>query len=55
MNYIALALGLSGVYMVSMTLITQTNNPTSALVFKVLPFFIGLLSLVMCLKVMGLI
>jgi hypothetical protein len=47
------ALGLSFLYLVTMALVTTTKNVTSALVFKVIPFMIGILCLIVLVKLMG--
>jgi len=56
MNIINLwAVGASFLYMIVLALATTTKNLTSAIVFKVVPFLIGVLNLVVFLKLMGIV
>jgi hypothetical protein len=55
MIYIIAASGLSCVYLIVMSLVIQTKNIPSALTFKVIPFFIGLLNLLVFLKAWGIV
>ena len=41
---------ITGSYLISLGLITKTNNFGSSLVFKVIPFFLGLGNLILGLK-----
>ena len=47
--------GVMGMFMIVMALVTDTQNFISSLVFKVIPFFLGIAGLFSCVKLTGII
>lgn len=53
LTFTLLVLGSAAVYSLGLALIVQTKNVTSAVIFKVIPFFLGLGLLVILVKMWG--
>ena len=55
MNTLLWVVLIGGIYNVFMGLVSNTNNVQSAIVFKVIPFFLGLSSIVYSLQALNII
>ena len=55
MNWLAIFFILSGIYLVSLSLATITKKPIIAVIYKGIPFFIGLLNFLYGLSLIGII
>lgn len=53
LTFTSLVLGCAAVHSLSLALLVQTKNLISAVIFKVIPFFVGLGLLVILVKMWG--
>ena len=45
--------GITGLFLITFSIINKTENLFSSMIYKVIPFFLGFANLLVCLKMFG--